>query len=371
MPRTSAEPVRYAVVGLGHIAQVAILPAFAHATENSAVTALISDDAGKRAKVGRKYKVKSLFSYDQYDDALASGLFDAVYIALPNHLHREYAVRAARAGIHVLCEKPLAVTEADCEAMIRAADEGGVKLMTAYRLHFDEANLRAVEVVQSGRIGEPKLFNSTFTMQVRDGDIRLNPRSEGGGVLYDIGIYCINAARYLFEAEPESVFAFTAAGTDPRFEAVEESVSAVLRFPGDRIATFAASFGAADVSTYRVVGTRGDVLMDPAYEYAGEITQTVTVGGRSRERVFPKHDQFAPELVSFSECIRTGADPEPSGREGLADIRIIRALYRSAEAGRPVALPPFEKDERPTMDQAMRKPGVRKPELVKVEPPTE
>ena len=208
-----------------------------------------------------------------------SGLFDAVYIALPNHLHREYAVRAARAGIHVLCEKPLAVTEADCEAMIRAADEGGVKLMTAYRLHFDEANLRAVEVVQSGRIGEPKLFNSTFTMQVRDGDIRLNPRSEGGGVLYDIGIYCINAARYLFEAEPESVFAFTAAGTDPRFEAVEESVSAVLRFPGDRIATFAASFGAADVSTYRVVGTRGDVLMDPAYEYAGEITQTVTVGG--------------------------------------------------------------------------------------------
>ena len=97
----------------------------------------------------------------------------------------------------------------------------------------------------------------------------------------------------------------------------------------------------------------------------------MTVGGRSRERVFPKHDQFAPELVSFSECIRTGADPEPSGREGLADIRIIRALYRSAEAGRPVALPPFEKNERPTMDQAMRKPGVRKPELVKVEPPTE
>ncbi len=372
MPRSSAaEQVRYAVVGLGHIAQVAVLPAFAHATENSVVTALISDDADKRVKVGRKYKVKNLFSYDDYDEALRSGLFDAVYIALPNHLHREYAVRAARAGIHVLCEKPLAVTEADCEAMIRAAADSGTKLMTAYRLHFDEANLRAVEVVQSGRIGEPKLFNSTFAMQVRDGDIRLNPRSQGGGVLYDIGIYCINAARYLFESEPESVFAFTAAGTDPRFESVEESVTAVLTFPGDRLASFAASFGAADVSTYRVVGTRGDLVMDPAYEYAGEITQTVTVNGRSRERAFPKRDQFAPELVSFSECIRTGADPEPSGREGLADVRIIRALYESAGTGRPVTLPPFEKEERPTLDQAMRKPGVRKPDLVKVEPPSE
>jgi predicted dehydrogenase len=133
--------VRYAVVGLGYIAQVAVLPAFAHAKENSVVTALISDDAEKRVKMGRKYKVKDYFDYDQYDEALSSGLFDAVYIALPNHLHREYAERAARAGIHVLCEKPLAVTEEDCEAMIRTAEQNGVKLMTAYRLHFDEANL--------------------------------------------------------------------------------------------------------------------------------------------------------------------------------------------------------------------------------------
>jgi predicted dehydrogenase len=362
--------VRYAVVGLGHIAQVAVLPAFAHAKENSAVTALISDDPAKRMKVGRKYRIRDYFSYQQYDEALASGLFDAVYIALPNHLHREYAERAARAGIHVLCEKPMAVTEADCEAMIRAADENGVKLMVGYRLHFDEANLKAVEVVQSGRIGEPKLFNSTFTMQVKDGDIRLNPRSEGGGVLYDIGIYCINAARYLFEDEPESVFAATTRGDDPRFASVEESVTAVLRFPGSRLASFVASFGAADVSSYRVAGSKGDLRMDPAYEYAGEIVQTVTVNGRTRERTFPKRDQFAPELVSFSECVLTGTDPEPSGREGLADVRIIRALYESAASARVVTLPPFDKESRPTMDQAMRKPAVSKPKLVKVEAPS-
>ena len=125
--KQEAGPVRYAVVGLGHIAQVAILPAFAHAKENSAVTALISDDAEKRVKVGRKYKVKDYFSYDQYDEALGSGRFDAVYIALPNHLHREYAERAARAGIHVLCEKPLAVTEEDCRRLCTAALTGGLR----------------------------------------------------------------------------------------------------------------------------------------------------------------------------------------------------------------------------------------------------
>ena len=363
--------VRYAVVGLGHIAQVAVLPAFAHAAENSEVTALISDDPEKREKLGRRYKVRELFDYGEYDDALRSGAFDAVYIALPNHLHREYAERAADAGIHVLCEKPLAVTERDCEAMIHAAERNDVRLMTAYRLHFEEANLRAVELVQSGRLGEPKLFNSTFTLQVKDGDIRLNPRSEGGGVLYDIGIYCINAARYLFQDEPTSAFAVTSSSEDPRFTAVEESVVAALTFPGDRLATFAASFGAADVSSYRIVGSKGDLRMDPAYEYAGEITQTVTVNGRSRERTFPKRDQFAPELVSFSECVLTGTEPEPSGREGLADVRVIRALYQSAETGRPVELPRFEKAVRPTPDQAIRKPGVRKPRLVNVESPSE
>ena len=362
--------VRYGVVGLGYIAQVAVLPAFAHATENSEVTALISDDAEKRMKLGRKYRVRELFDYAEYDDALRSGVFDAVYIALPNHLHREYAERAADAGIHVLCEKPLAVTERDCEAMIHAAERNDVRLMTAYRLHFEEANLRAVELVQSGRLGEPKLFNSTFTMQVKDGDIRLNPRAEGGGVLYDIGIYCINAARYLFQDEPEQVFAVTASSADPRFKDVEESVAATLTFPGDRLATFAASFGAADVSSYRVVGSDGDLMMDPAYEYAGEITQTVTVKGRTREKRFPKRDQFAPELVTFSDCVLSGAEPEPSGREGLADVRVIRALYQSAESGRPVDLAPFEKAVRPTADQAMRKPGVRKPQLVNAQSPS-
>jgi glucose-fructose oxidoreductase len=111
--------------------------------------------------------------------------------------------------------------------------------------------------------------------------------------------------------------------------------------------------------------------MDPAYEYAGELKQRVTINGRTRERTFAKRDQFAPELVSFSECILSGAAPEPSGREGLADVRIIRALYRSADTGQPVSLEPFSKEERPTLNQEMKQPPVKEPQLVNSEAPSE
>jgi predicted dehydrogenase len=375
MPRpakqTSQKKIRYAVVGLGHIAQVAVLPAFAHA-ENSELAALVSDDPEKLEKLGRRYKVKERFGYDQYDDCLRSGIVDAVYIALPNHLHRSYTERAAQAGVHVLCEKPMAVTEEDCLSMIRTAEENGVKLMVAYRLHFEEANLRAIDLVQSGKLGDARLFDSVFTMQVKEGDIRLSPRELGGGTLYDIGIYCINAVRNLYGAEPMEVVAFSSNNGDPRFQQCEEMTSAILRFPGrERLASFTCSFGATDVSNYRVVGTNGDLVMDPAYEYAEELVQKVTINGKTRERKFAKRDQFAPELISFSECILSGASPEPSGWEGLADVRVIRALYRSADTGRPVTLEPFDKEDRPSLDQKITRPGVQKPQLVNTESPSE
>ncbi len=139
--------IRYAVVGLGYIAQIAVLPAFAHAGKNSELTALVSDDPLKLKRLGRKYNVTSTYSYDQYDACLKSGEIDAVYIALPNNMHREYTERAARAGVHVLCEKPMAVTVRECEAMIEATEQNRVKLMIAYRLHFEEANLKAAEIV--------------------------------------------------------------------------------------------------------------------------------------------------------------------------------------------------------------------------------
>jgi predicted dehydrogenase len=357
--------IRYAVVGLGHIAQVAVLPAFGNARRNSRLTALVSGDATKRRELGQKYGIEHSYSYEQYDECLSSGAIDAVYIALPNNLHCEYAVRAARAGIHVLCEKPLAVTEEECERMARAATETQVRLMAAYRLHFERANLEAIEVARSGRIGELRLFDSSFTMQVVPGNIRVK-RALGGGVLYDIGIYCINAARALFGEEPCEVHASTAGVIDE----VEETVSAMLRFPSGRVASFTCSFGAAKVSAYRLIGSKGDLLVDPAYEYAGPLKHRLTIDGDTRERRFSKRDQFAPELLYFSDCVLQNREPEPGADEGLADVRVIRALYRSAESGRPVELPPFEKRERPSLEQEIRRPPIDKPRVIHARAPS-
>ncbi|HEU4430243.1 MAG TPA: Gfo/Idh/MocA family oxidoreductase, partial [Myxococcota bacterium] len=235
--RRGGAPVRYAVAGLGHIAQIAVLPAFGHARRNSELCALISDDPAKLRKLGARYRVDHLAPYAGFEEALRKSNADAVYIALPNTMHREYTERAARVGVHVLCEKPLAPNAADCDAMIRSASENGVKLMTAYRLHFDPANLEAVKLAGSGKLGELRAFSSTFTMQVKPGNTRLDA-DLGGGPLLDIGIYCINAARMLFAAEPIEVLAARATSDDARFAEVAEMVSAVLRFPGQRLATF-------------------------------------------------------------------------------------------------------------------------------------
>jgi glucose-fructose oxidoreductase len=356
-------------VGLGYIAQIAVLPAFAHAKKNSVLAALVSGDPAKRRTLGRVYGVERQVGYDDYDALLASGEVDAVYIALPNTQHLDYAVRAARAGVHVLCEKPMAMSAADCERMISEAERADVRLMIAYRLHFEAANLEAVKIARSGRLGDVRFFGSHFAMQVKDGNIRLNPVL-GGGTLWDIGIYCINAARTLFRAEPTEVFAAAGCSSDPRFRAVEESTSAVLGFPGSRLATFTCSFGAADAASYELVGTKGSLRVDPAYEFAGDLEHVLRVGEHTTTKKFAKRDQFAPELLHFSDCILTGRDPGPSGREGLADVRVIEALYRAIETGRPVSLPRSENLPHPGPEQECHRPPVRKPDLFHAKAPT-
>jgi glucose-fructose oxidoreductase len=361
--RSERRPVRYAVVGVGHIAQVAVLPGFANA-ENSELTALVSDDATKLRELGRQYDVAHGVSYDEYDELLSSGKVDAVYIALPNHLHREYAVRAAELGVHALCEKPLAVTERDCMKMIAAAEESGVTLMTAYRLHFERANLEAIEIVQGDELGRIRSFHSIFTQNVKPGDIRLSPVEQGGGALYDLGIYCVNAARYLFRAEPICVHAVSISGVDERFAHCDATTSAILRFPDDRIATFTCGFDGADVSMYRVVGSDGELVMEPAYEYATELGYRVRASGHRTERRFEKRDQFGPELFYFSECILEGRQPEPDGHEGLADVRVIESIHESARTGRVVNVPPTQRSRRPGIEQRIERPGFDEPPKV-------
>ena len=358
--------IRYGVVGLGHIAQAAVLPAFKNASRNSVLTALVSDDQTKLRELATLHDVPHTFT--DLDACLSSGEIDALYIASPNHQHCEFTVRAAEAGIHVLCEKPMAVTVAECEKMIHASDSSGVQLMIAYRLHFEAANLKAIEIAESGQLGDLRFFSSNFSLQVQEGNIRVQ-KEYGGGTLYDIGIYCINAARYLFRSEPIEACAFSANNGDPRFAEVDEMTSVLLRFPGERLAMFTSSFGAADCGHYELVGTEGRLRVDPAYEYSAPLVHHLTIGGKTTRKTFAKRDQFAPELMAFSDSVRRNARPEPSGQEGLIDVAIIEALYESAKSGRPVQLNLPEKHVRPTPAQERHAPAVREPELVHAEPP--
>lgn len=344
--------VRYAVIGAGNIAQEAVLPAFANASENSELVAILSSDEDKRSALAERYGV-TVAPYDDLEKVLEEQRVDAVYIALPNTLHRQYTERAAKKGVHVLCEKPMADTVEDCEAMIEVCKKHRVRLMIAYRLHFEEANLTAVETANSGDIGEPRVFSSVFSQQVRPDDVRTKEKL-GGGALLDMGVYCINAARYLFRSEPEQVIATRTKSGDPRFDGVDETTTAILQFPKGRVAQFTTSLSAATVSSYRIVGTKGDLRVEPAYEYASGLTHHLTVGEETSERSFPLRDQFAPELVSFSRCVLENREPEASGEEGLADIRIAQAIFDSADQGCVVRLEPFTRTRRPDLSQVMK-----------------
>src|SRR6266536_5255928 len=353
--------IRYAIVGLGHIAQTAVLPAFKHA-ENSELAALVTGNPEKDRELTERYRIKA-YRYDDLESALEKEKVDAVYIATPNILHREHTERAAQAGVHVLCEKPMATTQDDCEAMMRAATQNNIKLIIAYRLHINDANLHAVKVAKSGELGDVRYFGSLFGLQVKEGNIRTR-KDLGGGALFDIGIYCINAARYLFRDEPIEVVGLTANNGEERFTEIEEMTGALLRFPRERLAMFTCSFGSTDVSQYELVGTKGRLRLENAYEYLGELKCVITIGDRETEESFNPGDQFAPELIYFSDCILNDRSPEPSGNEGLADVRVINAIYQSAKTGRAVRIEPVPKRQRPDREMAIKRPPVEEPELV-------
>lgn len=369
MPDKSSK-VRYAVVGLGWIAQEAILPAFRNAGGNSELVALVTDDPEKSGTLRNEYSVALTASYEGYEELLRSGAIDAVFIALPNDLHADFSIRAAQAGVHVLCEKPMASSVVECERMTRACEEHSVKLMIAYRLHLEPGNLRAIQIIKSGEIGEPRFFSSVFGQQSPEKNIRLD-KSHAGGALMDMGVYCINAARYLFRAEPLEVVAFAAAAKDdPRFRETEEMTSAILRFPGERLASFTSSLGSAKVDTYTVAGTQGDLRVTPGYGYHDEREIICTVGEKERKETFRRGDQFGAELVYFSRCILDDTTPEPGGKEGTADIRVIEAIRESLRTRRAARLGGAESVQYPNEDQKIELPPVKPAKIVNAESPS-
>ena len=350
--------IRYAVVGLGHIAQTAVLPAFKNARKNSQLVALVSGDKEKLKKLGDKYRIEKRSLYSEFEELMKTGEVDAVYIATPNFYHRNIMETAARYGVHVLCEKPMAVTTEDCYAMLNEAENYGIQFMIAYRLHFQAANLEAIKRAHSKRIGDLKIFNSVFTFEVKDPrNIRLDVAERGGGPLYDIGIYCINASRTLFKAEPIEVFATANSTKDSRFRKNDETISCILKYPDGKMANFTVSFGSFPTSDYDLIGTKGRIRLEKGYGHSSAMLLKTFEEGKIFKKRFSERDQFAPELIYFSDCIQRKKKVGPSGEEGLMDVKIIEALLLSIDLGSPITLEEINRRRSSSENQKMTRPS--------------
>lgn len=341
-----AKQIGYAVIGLGTVARTFVLPAFARTAEHSRLVAVISGDRTKAQIVAQQCRAVA-YHYDDLRQCLQRDDVNVLYITLPNSMHCDYAVEAARAGVHVLCEPPMAVTADECRRMIRTCQTNRVKLMIAYRLHFRPAVLKALALVRSGHIGLPKTFSSDSTCRVEDADnIRLQRRL-GGGTVYHLGVECINAARSLLGSEPAQVMAMTARTSRRYGGDVDEGAVALIRFPDDRLAHFHTSFGEEPISRFTILGEEGWIHVANPYDGSAPAEVTIVKQGERQALAFELTDEFAAVITHFSNAVREERQPEPSGIEGLQDTRIIEAIYRSSRDGRPVTLPRLARVETP------------------------
>jgi predicted dehydrogenase len=322
----------YAIIGLGRIADH-FMPA-THATANSKVTALVSGHRDKALRIAAQYGVpeSSIYSYENFDSIASNKAVDAVYVALPNSMHAEFTIRAAKAGKHVLCEKPMATSVEDCERMMAACKNAGVKLMIAYRCHYEPTHLKAMSLIRSGAIGQIEAIESSFGFPIDPGEWRLNKKMAGGGPLVDVGIYCLNATRYLTGEEPESFSAYASViDRDGRFTQVEENLSWTTKFPSGVVASCNTTYGALLLGYFKVHGSKGNIDCFPAFNYDG-LHLHAEYGDTIIDETNHSRDpyQFQAEADHFSHCIQNGLEPKTGGQEGLRDTKYIAEIYRSA-----------------------------------------
>lgn len=343
--------IGYAVVGLGHLSLEEILPALS-TCKRSRVAALVSGNGDKMRKVAQQYGVKesSCYTYQTYDQLKDNPEVQVIYIVLPNSMHAEYTIRGAQAGKHILCEKPMANSSADCQAMIDACQKANRKLMIAYRIHHEPFNQYVRKKIQANEYGKPK-FVDAFNCQSS-----ANPRHwrhikalAGGGALPDIGLYCLNTTRFLLGEEPIEVSAYVYSDPEnPLFSEVEEVCTWQMKFPSGVLVNCATHYNVHDSRKYRVMTERGWYELDNAYAYTGQKLTTSRADGeiirQETVSIVPKN-QFAAEMDYFSQCVQDDQSPFSSGEEGLQDQRIMEAIYQSARQNRPVKLPLIEKKD--------------------------
>jgi glucose-fructose oxidoreductase len=343
--RKRPDSVGFAIVGLGGYALNQMMPRFAEA-ERAHVAAIVSGNPDKLRRVGDAYGVPAdaRYSYEAFAKIASDDRIDAVYIVLPSGLHADWTVRAFAAGKHVLCEKPMALSSAECERMIAASRRANRKLMIAYRSHFEPYNLEAMELMRRGAVGQLRLLRSEQSYRMGPTspgeNWRVNRALAGGGPLEDYGIYGLQAALYLSREMPESISATAFRPTgDPRFAEIFAHVSSQLRFPSGAVAQLATSYDSAGTNFVHARGTTGALIMDPATSYSG---QKMTLEGRERRELSPGDPsvQFVRQLDHLADAIRDDTPIRTPGEMGLRDVRLIEAIYASAAAGRTVKLRP-------------------------------
>jgi glucose-fructose oxidoreductase len=343
--------VGYCVVGIGSLAKNQIIPGLAKC-QNAKLVALVSGHAAEKAPpIVEKYGLnpKYVYNYENYDSIKDNPDIDVVYVVLPNSMHAEYTIRALKAGKHVLCEKPMANSVAECQQMIDAAKQANKKLMIGYRLRHEPTNMTAIDLVRGegtsvgkaagqggGKIGQIKGLEAGAGFSIGDPtQWRLKKQYAGGGSMMDIGIYALNACRYLSGEEPVEVTAMTySTPGDERFKEVEETMLFTLRFKSGLLANCTSTYGWG-INRYRVTGTKGMVQSEPFLSYTGNKLFARLPGKRELEEVvIDARDHFASEMDYFAECVRDGKEVRTPGEEGLADMKVIEACYRAARSGR-------------------------------------
>jgi len=340
VPEPPGKKLGWAIVGLGSLSINQILPAFAKC-EKSKVTALVSGHPDKANKLALRYGVspKNIYNYQNYDSLKDNPEVDVIYIVLPNGMHAEYTVRGFQAGKHVLSEKPMANTPAECQQMIDAAHKANRKLMVAYRCQYEPYNKEAIRIARSHELGPTQMILADAGFSMGDPkQWRLNRQLAGGGSLMDIGIYALNASRYLSGEEPTEVNAMVyTTPNDPRFKEVEEHITFQLRFASGILANCSSSYGYFHQSHFRVMGTEARLEMDPATWYSG-LRLWIERGNTIDQRDLPVVDHFTTEMDHMSDCVMQNKEPLTPGEEGLRDLTIMMAIYEAAKSGRTVKL---------------------------------
>jgi predicted dehydrogenase len=338
--------IGFAVVGLGHLALNQILPAMAKSKYCKPV-ALVSGSPDKARKIAAQYGIRpeSIYDYAGYDRLARNPDVKVIYIVLPNALHADFVIRCAKAGKHILCEKPMATSAADCERMIAVCDTAGVKLMIAYRQQYEPMNRALGKMLREGKLGPLRTIIATNTQDQGDPtQWRQNRKLAGGGSLPDVGIYCFNAARFLSNEEPTEVFAATWQPTDdPRFKEVEATCTFTLRFPSGLLATCSSGYSGHRSQLLRAECADGWAELNPAFGYTGlKLRSSRLMDGLETvlEPKIEEQDQFALEMDHMALCVIDGTKPHTPGEEGLRDQHIVEAIYESARTGRTVKIPP-------------------------------